>query len=229
MLPRCQVRLLWSVLTTCLLITYASLALYSRETVRIAHNQRNLLRLHVLANSDSPADQELKLAVRDALIPRLGEIATQGRNAQEVERNVRRAEQALVHTAEEALRALGSDYPARVEIGDHIFPEAFGSNRVLAPGEYRSVRVIIGEGAGKNWWCVLFPPLCLAEEGAGVGVAAVTSQHVNRDGVPVELRWRFLSHFNQHNLTRLATAIRRPLDAMVKSYSAEARARPRQQ
>lgn len=227
MLPRYQVRWLWSVLAICLLITYASQAFYSRETTRIAHNQSNLLRLHVLANSDSPADQELKLAVRDALVPRLGEIATRGHSAEEVEGSVRRAEQMLVRSATETLQALGSDYPVRVEIGDYLFPETSSSSRVYAPGEYRSVRVIIGEGAGKNWWCVLFPPLCLTEEGAGVRVAAVTTQHLNRDGVPVELRLRFLSRANQESLIRLAAAIRKPLDAIAKSYAVEARASSR--
>ena len=142
-------------------------------------------------------DQELKLAVRDALIPQFGEISAGAGNAQEVEDNIRSAEHTLIRTAEETLRRFGAEYPVRVEIDDFSFPETSDSRYVLSPGEYRTVRVVIGEGRGRNWWCVLFPPLSLSEEGAGVSVAAVSSQHVNRDGVPIEVRWRFLPHLTR--------------------------------
>ena len=225
MLPRCQSRWLWSVFTACLLISYVSQALYSRQTIQIAHNERNLLRLHVLANSDSPKDQELKLAVRDALIPQFGEISAGAGNAQEVEDNIRSAEHTLIRTAEETLRRFGAEYPVRVEIDDFSFPETSDSRYVLSPGEYRTVRVVIGEGRGRNWWCVLFPPLSLSEEGAGVSVAAVSSQHVNRAGVPIEVRWRFLPHFNQNNLACLADVLRKPLAVLARLQAAEAKDR----
>ncbi|MGI6083418.1 MAG: stage II sporulation protein R [Limnochordia bacterium] len=226
MLHRCRVRWLCSVFTACLLISYASQTLSSRQTIQIAHNERNLLRLHVLANSDSPKDQNLKLAVRDALIPYLGELASRGRNAHDVETGIRRSEHMLIRTAEETLRDLGAEYPVRVEIDDFSFPETSDSHRILSPGDYRTVRVIIGEGGGRNWWCVLFPPLSLTEEGAGVSVAAVSSQHVNRDGIPIEVRWRFLSRLNQEHLARLAGILRKPLAVLARLQAAEAKDRP---
>lgn len=123
----------------------------------------NLLRLHVVAHSDAPRDQEVKLKVRDAL---LSEIADGGpfKSPSEAEAWVKGNEERLVQAARKALSREGIDLPVRVETGEFYFPEKRTGALTLPAGEYRAVKVVIGDGAGRNWWCVLFPPLCFVEE-----------------------------------------------------------------
>ena len=102
-----------------------------------------ILRLHVIANSDSDTDQSLKLAVRDTVLKNLGEKLD-----------------GLCAAAEETLRQGGSDDDVRIEIGKEYYPTRIYEGVRLPAGTYNSLRVIIGNGAGHNWWCVLFPVLC---------------------------------------------------------------------
>lgn len=104
---------------------------------------------HVVANSDAPADQALKLRVRDAVMATLIPMLAGARTADEAQAAVLRERVRLERVAAEALRAGGASDPVRVE--------------VTATAERRAVRVVIGRGAGHNWWCVLYPPLCLVE------------------------------------------------------------------
>ena len=123
----------------------------------------NLLRLHVVAHSDAPRDQEAKLKVRDALLVEMAGWGSFASRA-EVEAWVRANEERLVQTARKALLREGLDLPVRVETGEFHFPEKRTGELILPAGEYRAVKVVIGDGAGQNWWCVLFPPLCFVEE-----------------------------------------------------------------
>lgn len=110
-----------------------------------------LTRLHVLANSDSAADQRLKLEVRDAVLE-----ASEG--AEEIDG-------ALLHrleqTARQTVRQAGYDYPVRVTREVCYFDTRAYERFTLPAGYYDAVRVVIGEGTGKNWWCVIYPPLCV--------------------------------------------------------------------
>ena len=115
------------------------------------------LRLHVIANSDSPMDQRVKLAVRDQILAEHGE-----------DFRVYKSKAALRETADDALRAAGVSYRATVEVAEAAFPDKQYEGLVYPAGDYDAVRVVLGEGAGANWWCVMFPPLCLlSDEGAG--------------------------------------------------------------
>lgn len=129
----------------------------------VAHAQHNLLRLHVVAHSDAPHDQMAKLNVRDAVLRELAgwqEPSSQ----RELERWIREREDVLIRAAKAALADLGQEHEVRVEVGDFSFPQKSWGELVLPAGQYQAVRIIIGDGAGKNWWCVLFPPLCFVEE-----------------------------------------------------------------
>ena len=114
-----------------------------------------LVRLHVLANSDSETDQKLKLLVRDAL---LGEAA----GLSDMESLTEETLEYFRATAESVLLENGSNYPVSIELGKEIYGTRNYDGWALPSGEYNSLRVIIGEGGGKNWWCVLFPPLCVS-------------------------------------------------------------------
>lgn len=124
-----------------------------------------VIRLHVLAHSDSIRDQTLKLRVRDAVLQYLN-TAVQPKNAAEADAVCRSHMPALEHIAEQTLAEAGYPYPCRVTLTNEQYPQRTyqnGSNVYTLPaGTYRSLRILIGEGAGQNWWCVLFPPLCLS-------------------------------------------------------------------
>ncbi len=128
--------------------------------------RENVLRLHILANSDSDEDQQLKLKVRDRLLEVGGEIFENTGSKEEMislaENNVER----LTAAAKEVINENGYDYDVRIEIGETKFDERVYNEVTMPAGIYTAVNVYIGEAAGHNWWCVMFPPMCLpaAEE-----------------------------------------------------------------
>lgn len=121
-----------------------------------------VLRLHVVANSDSEADQARKLLVRDAVLARASQLLEGASGRQEAEDALAPCLDELAQAGADALARTGNHDPVRVELGSQWFPTKEYDGFSLPAGQYRALRVIIGEGAGRNWWCVVFPPLCLA-------------------------------------------------------------------
>ena len=119
-----------------------------------------VLRFHVLANSDSEADQALKLLVRDAVLdlcaPRLGVC----RSREEAAETVLAMKDEIRAVAEQTLRAAGCYDTVTVALGAETYPEKRYESLCFPSGTYLSLRILIGEGKGENWWCVLFPPIC---------------------------------------------------------------------
>ncbi len=126
------------------------------------------VRLHVVANSDSEADQRQKLRVRDAVLSAAGALTAECTTAAEARAALLQGLPQIEAAARAVLSGEGSDYPARVTLQE----ETFGTRRydtfTLPAGIYPSLRVTIGAGEGHNWWCVVFPSLCTAATGAGV-------------------------------------------------------------
>lgn len=122
-----------------------------------AHAQDNILRLHILANSDSPADQRVKLLVRDAVLRTLPACDS----AEEAEAYLLAHGSEVLLLAEQTLRENGFDYGAQLLLGKCDFPDRDYSGVTYPAGEYEALRIVLGAGAGQNWWCVLFPPLCI--------------------------------------------------------------------
>lgn len=122
----------------------------------------NVLRLHILADSDGEADQAVKLAVRDALLAVMAPAAT----AAEAEEYLLENGALLLNTAERVLRQNGCDYGAQLLLGRSCFPDRTYGGKLYPAGEYLALRVILGAGAGQNWWCLLFPPLCIVTRDA---------------------------------------------------------------
>ena len=119
-----------------------------------------VIRLHVLANSDSEEDQALKLKVRDAVLAEASEALKGTKNQQDARQNLTALLPELEKTAQSAVAANGYDYPVRAELVETSFPTKEYDGFSLPAGEYLALRILIGEAAGKNWWCVVFPPLC---------------------------------------------------------------------
>ena len=121
-----------------------------------------VVRLHVLANSDSREDQALKLKVRDRVLEAATEILAETPDRTAAEARLRGSLLELERVAGEELRANGCTYPVTAELRDTEFPTREYEGFTLPAGEYLALRILIGEAAGRNWWCVVFPPLCTA-------------------------------------------------------------------
>ena len=163
-----------------------------------------VLRLHVVANSDSERDQALKLLVRDAVLARAGEIIDGASDRQSAEQALAPHLDERGRSAERVLEAEGCGDAVTVALADQWFPTKEYDGFSLPAGQYRALKVTIGEGGGRNWWCVVFPPLCLgsvteesvetvAGETLSDGqVALITGQ----DGGYV-LKFRFIEWWNE--------------------------------
>ena len=123
---------------------------------------RKVIRLHVIANSDSPEDQALKLRVRDRVLARAQEILEQSADMKQAEQALTAALPELTREARETLAAEGCAQPVQARLEPAEFPTKDYDGFSLPAGKYLALRVIIGQGAGQNWWCVVFPPLCTA-------------------------------------------------------------------
>lgn len=122
----------------------------------------SVIRLHVLANSDSDYDQQLKLKVRDRILEVAAKLSESAADVDAARAILADNLDVIADAAKEVLENAGSDYSVRVTLTRESYPtREYGSLRLPA-GEYTSLRVLIGEAEGHNWWCVLFPQLCLA-------------------------------------------------------------------
>lgn len=147
-------------------VKYALANPLTKEEQRLvdAYQHNEIIRIHVIANSDSPGDQALKYKVRDALIDAFGTLLVHsGAQSSEMAfQALQLNEQAMLRTAMECANANGFDGTLRSETGLLDLPAKQYGSVTLPEGEYRALRIIIGEGRGENWWCVLYPQLCLA-------------------------------------------------------------------
>ena len=121
--------------------------------------QEKMVRLHVIANSDSEDDQAMKLRARDAVLARATEVLEQAEDRAEA---MERLREVLPELEQAAFDACGGAYPVRAALEMTEFPRKEYDGFALPAGEYMALRVVIGEGAGQNWWCVVYPPLCTA-------------------------------------------------------------------
>ncbi len=128
----------------------------------------SVFRLHVIANSDSEEDQELKYIVRDNLINYMNEKC---KNLSSKEDVIQYAKNNLVdikNIAEKTIKENGYNYPVIVEIGNYEFPTKGYGDISFPEGFYDALRVRIGKATGQNWWCVMFPPLCFVDSTTGI-------------------------------------------------------------
>lgn len=123
---------------------------------------RQVLRFHVIANSDAKADQDLKLKVRDRIGGYLKEKISNVKDLSECEREVGRCLAGIERCAGEVIAREGYDYPVKAVIGDADFPKKTYGSYTFPEGTYRALNVVIGDGGGENWWCVMYPNLCFA-------------------------------------------------------------------
>ena len=121
--------------------------------------EKNLFRLHILANSDSTEDQELKLYVRNKVIDYLHQYSFN--NKSELITFLNNNQLSLQKVIDDAIKEKGYSYTSSFEIENSFYPQKQYENITLPAGNYDGLKIKIGKAEGKNWWCVLFPPMCL--------------------------------------------------------------------
>lgn len=122
-----------------------------------------LLRLHVRANSDAPADQAVKYEVRDTVLAVLDEYLQTAGSAADAKVQVASVLPAVLAAAQNTVQAAGFDYAVTASLGTAQFPTRLYGEQIYRAGSYQALQIYLGRGAGQNWWCVLFPPLCFVE------------------------------------------------------------------
>lgn len=127
-----------------------------------------LLRYHVIANSDSEEDQQVKLKVKQAVLDAIKEKLSPAKDAPQAIEIVESNKEYILKVANDVLTGEGVDYKARVEVASRYFPTKVYGDLVLPPGQYNGLIIELGNAQGKNWWCVLFPTLCFVEPEYGV-------------------------------------------------------------
>lgn len=130
--------------------------------------RNQVIRLHVVANSDSDEDQTVKRAVRDAILDEVTPLFTGTESIEEAEAAIRQAQPRIQEAALKVLAEHGVRYGVSMEVGRFPFPDRFYGKVFLPAGEYNALKVQLGEARGANWWCVLFPPLCFVDWSTGV-------------------------------------------------------------
>ncbi|MDO4847649.1 MAG: stage II sporulation protein R [Clostridiaceae bacterium] len=165
--------LFYSVLTAFIITVLISVLSFEVKSDGI---RNSVLRMHVVANSDSEADQELKLKVRDAVLEAGRELFDGSITAEDAEEKLNPEKEKLKKTAQKIIAENGFDYGVDVFIGKTYYTTRTYDNSVTLPaGNYEAVNVIIGEGKGHNWWCVMFPPMCLPAAEADTQIDDVLS------------------------------------------------------
>lgn len=124
----------------------------------------SIIRFHVIANSDSEEDQNLKLKVKNKVIEYLYDKLDKSESLEESRQIIKDNMEDVKKIASQVINNSNYSYDVKVELGRENFPDKAYGNIVLPQGNYEAFRVIIGQGEGKNWWCVMFPPLCFVDE-----------------------------------------------------------------
>ena len=128
--------------------------------------ENNIFRLHIVANSNSQKDQELKLKIRDEIIKYIETIENNSKS--QVISNISNNLNVIKNIAQKTILENGFNYDVTVEIGKFYFPTKYYGNISLPAGDYDAIQIKIGNANGENWWCSLFPPLCFTDISSGI-------------------------------------------------------------
>ena len=149
-----------------IMVCVFALSLWAVNTFAPIHGEEKIydsvIRLHVIANSDTNEDQALKLEVRDALLGKIAEIFGGECDRQSAEESLASSIEELRECAESVVRERGYAYTCAVTLTKEAYPKKSYESICFPSGTYTSLQVKIGESEGKNWWCVLYPSICLA-------------------------------------------------------------------
>jgi stage II sporulation protein R len=128
----------------------------------------NLIRLHVIANSDTSPDQSLKRDIRDIVLNFMKEKLKDSKDIEQTKYIINESRKEIEKLAGAEIIKQGKNYSVKTMLGSFPFPTKAYGDITLPAGNYQALRVVIGKGEGANWWCVLFPPLCFVDASHGV-------------------------------------------------------------
>lgn len=174
-------RLIIVLLLLILFIFISAISYVSAVSNNIANG---VFRLHVIANSDSPEDQNLKYIVRDELIKYMNTLAKDCTSKQEVIETAQNNISNFENIAKKTIQDNGFNYNVTVEIGNFDFPTKTYGDITLPAGTYDSLKIKIGKSEGQNWWCVMFPPLCFVD--VTTGIVPEESKKEMKEAMPEE-------------------------------------------
>ncbi len=183
----------------CLALILSVLLSFTGLSAECEDIRGSVLRLHVLANSDSESDQALKLSVRDRILAESAGMLDGVTTREEAEERVAARLEQIRAAAEDELRRRGSEESVRVELTNMYFTTRQYDGAELPAGYYDALRVTIGSGQGHNWWCVLFPALCLPAAEAPSRLEDVLSPDETQlvEGGGYEIKFRCVEVFEQ--------------------------------
>lgn len=156
------------ILVSALLIIYVCISAVSYTHAVTTDIADSVFRLHVIANSNSDEDQNLKYIVRDKVIEYMSSISQNASSKEEVIKIAKANLDKIQAIAAQTIRDNGYTFSVNVEVGNFSFPSKRYGDITLPPGYYDALRIKIGKAEGQNWWCVMFPPLCFVDVTSGV-------------------------------------------------------------
>ncbi|MCC5912045.1 MAG: stage II sporulation protein R [Clostridiaceae bacterium] len=193
------------------------------EVFEVERRGESLIRFHVLANSDDPEDQLLKLKVRDEVIAAMADDLEQSNSIEETREILKANLPKIQEVAAEEIFKNGKDFEVAVKLEEEVFPTRRYGDMVFPAGRYEALKVEIGRGTGENWWCVMFPPLCFVDVKSGL-----TDEKTNQamkdnltaeeyqlfyaaskdEELPLQLKSKIAEVFraSKHQISRLASA-----------------------
>lgn len=157
----------------------------------------NVLRLHIIANSDSDFDQNLKLEVRNAILSETQSLFEQATDLDFAIAAAHKAVPDITNAAKEVIAAAGVNYDVSVEIGDAYFDTREYETFTLPAGTYKAVNVKIGKAQGKNWWCVMFPALCIGTGSARLSDVSGSSAEIAENSDKYIMRFKTVEIYEQ--------------------------------
>ena len=143
--------------------------------------KEDVVRLHILANSDSSIDQDIKLKVRDALLETNASILSDSVTTENAKEHFESSKEILLKAAKSTLKENGFDYDVKITLQEEYFDTRAYGKLTFPAGQYTALKVILGKGEGKNWWCVMFPPLCVPAAD-GVEANEITADYLTESG-----------------------------------------------
>lgn len=165
-----------------------------------AHSQHNMIRFHVLANSDSVEDQQVKIKVRDAIVSYLAPYLKDVSDADLARQIITERQDEMTDVARQVLAANGANYSVKTEVGIFDFPVKSYGDLTLPAGKYEAARVLLGKAEGKNWWCVLFPPLCFIDMTNAAALPRSTSdEQIGNQTSGIQFKWKIAEMWSSVN------------------------------
>ncbi len=172
--------------TMAILLTVSACTKITQSEATKKQFEHELIRLHVIANSDSPEDQALKLKVRDRLLLTFGESFKEAQTMEQARETIQTNLAELEKVALTEIKEQGYNYQVNALLGIWPFPTRVYGDEVYPAGEYEALRLVIGEGKGANWWCVMFPPLCFVDVSSSMSEKSEQNIHAEHNPLLIE-------------------------------------------